>query len=306
MTPLVLLPGMMCDERLFGRRSRPSRRHHPAAPPSPATPAWPALAPRTPRPAPPRFALLGLSMGGIVAMEILRHRPRPRRAPRPARHQPLAETPAVQPARTRPPWPASNRRPRRRHARRDDARLPPRRRRRDFVASAAPWASTSARTPSAPVARPRLPRRPADTLAGYRGPALVLTGADDTLCPRDRHDRMHALMPRSRLAVIDDAGHLPTLEQPEPPPPRSPDGSPTSPDDDLLTLLRGVDTPRSATPSRSSRAARLRRLHPRHRGRLPPGAPRHGRLRRHREARGRAPPAEPPTSSAPAAWPTTG
>jgi len=42
----------------------------------------------------------------------------------------------------------------------------------------------------------------------------VLTGAHDTLCPRDRHDRMHALMPQSRLAVIDDAGHLPTLEQP--------------------------------------------------------------------------------------------
>jgi pimeloyl-ACP methyl ester carboxylesterase len=52
------------------------------------------------------------------------------------------------------------------------------------------------------------------TLAAFRGPALVLTGEDDRLCPLDRHQQMHALMPQSRLAIIPRAGHLPTLENP--------------------------------------------------------------------------------------------
>ena len=40
-------------------------------------------------------------------------------------------------------------------------------------------------------------------------------GEEDRLCPRDRHELMHALVPGSRLAVIRGAGHLPTLEQPD-------------------------------------------------------------------------------------------
>ena len=54
------------------------------------------------------------------------------------------------------------------------------------------------------------------TLAAFKGPALVLMGVGDRLCPRDRHQLMHDLMPQSRFAVIADAGHLPTLEQPAP------------------------------------------------------------------------------------------
>ena len=54
------------------------------------------------------------------------------------------------------------------------------------------------------------------TLARFKGPALVLMGAEDRLCPRDRHDEMHALMPQSRLEIIPGAGHLPTLEAPTP------------------------------------------------------------------------------------------
>ena len=52
------------------------------------------------------------------------------------------------------------------------------------------------------------------TLAAFKGPALVLMGAEDRLCPRDRHELMHALMPQSRLVIVEGAGHLPTLERP--------------------------------------------------------------------------------------------
>ena len=53
-----------------------------------------------------------------------------------------------------------------------------------------------------------------ETLATFRGPALVLMGIADRLCPLERHELMHALMPQSRLVVIPGAGHLPPLERP--------------------------------------------------------------------------------------------
>jgi pimeloyl-ACP methyl ester carboxylesterase len=46
-------------------------------------------------------------------------------------------------------------------------------------------------------------------------PALVLCGEHDALCPVKRHTFMAELIPYARLEVIADAGHLPTLEQPE-------------------------------------------------------------------------------------------
>jgi pimeloyl-ACP methyl ester carboxylesterase len=53
-----------------------------------------------------------------------------------------------------------------------------------------------------------------DALAAFKGPALVLMGAEDRLCPRYRHELMHALMPQSQLVIVEGAGHLPTLERP--------------------------------------------------------------------------------------------
>ncbi|HLQ19290.1 MAG TPA: alpha/beta hydrolase, partial [Tabrizicola sp.] len=52
-------------------------------------------------------------------------------------------------------------------------------------------------------------------LAAFKGPALVLMGAEDRLCPLDRHQLMHDLLPQSRLHIIPHAAHLPPLEQPE-------------------------------------------------------------------------------------------
>ena len=54
-----------------------------------------------------------------------------------------------------------------------------------------------------------------NTLRDFTGAALVLCGRDDALCPVSRHELMHDLMPQSRLEIIEQAGHLPTLEQPQ-------------------------------------------------------------------------------------------
>ena len=75
MTPLLLIPGMMCDARMWG--GLPALLH-----PRPVAHCLPTkaetmadLAALILRDAPDRFALAGLSMGGIVAMEVLRQAP---------------------------------------------------------------------------------------------------------------------------------------------------------------------------------------------------------------------------------------
>ena len=62
-----------------------------------------------------------------------------------------------------------------------------------------------------------LMRRPdsVDTLKGLGVPALVLCGSHDTVCPVSRHEFMAELIPNATLEIIEDAGHLPTLEQAE-------------------------------------------------------------------------------------------
>ncbi len=46
-------------------------------------------------------------------------------------------------------------------------------------------------------------------------PTLVLVGRDDTLTPPAKSEEMAARIPNARLVVLDGAGHLSNLEQPE-------------------------------------------------------------------------------------------
>ncbi|MFE9629941.1 alpha/beta fold hydrolase [Streptomyces sp. NPDC006463] len=52
-------------------------------------------------------------------------------------------------------------------------------------------------------------------LAGAAEPCLVVVGADDVYTPVAQAEALHAMMPHSVLAVIERAGHLPGVEQPE-------------------------------------------------------------------------------------------
>lgn len=53
------------------------------------------------------------------------------------------------------------------------------------------------------------------TLASYPGPALVVWGDQDVLSPRADQDAMLDALPDARLEVISDAGHLAVLEAPQ-------------------------------------------------------------------------------------------
>jgi pimeloyl-ACP methyl ester carboxylesterase len=62
-----------------------------------------------------------------------------------------------------------------------------------------------------------LQRRPDQqrTLRAVRAPTLLLCGRHDALTPVRRHELMESLISGSRLEIVEDAGHLPTLEAPE-------------------------------------------------------------------------------------------
>lgn len=166
--------------------------------------------------APRRFALAGLSMGGIVAMEVLRQA-----SDRVERVALLDTNCRAEPAEVQ-----ARRLPQIARAQTGDLAgvmqeflLP------NYLADPEAGAETLdvcmdmalglgpdvfARQSRALASRPDQQA----TLAAWPGPALVLTGAEDRLCPRDRHELMHSLMPQSTLVVVEGAGHLPTLEKP--------------------------------------------------------------------------------------------
>ena len=217
MTPLVLLPGMMCDARLFGPQIEALssvRPLHLATITDHDT--MEALATEVLANAPPRFALAGLSMGGIVAMDVLRQAPE--RVDRIALldTNPKAEAEVIRQARA--PQIARAQVGDLRAVMRDElmpyylADGPDRRPILDLCMDMA-----EALGPDVFVRQSRaLQSRPdqQETLRGVTVPTLVLCGEEDRLCPLHRHELMHALMPGSRLEVIAGAGHLPTLEKP--------------------------------------------------------------------------------------------
>ncbi|PLR78959.1 alpha/beta hydrolase [Bacillus sp. V3-13] len=54
-----------------------------------------------------------------------------------------------------------------------------------------------------------------DILAGISCPTLVLTGRDDRLCSLTLHEKMAERIPKSKLVVIEECGHLSTIEKGE-------------------------------------------------------------------------------------------
>lgn len=214
---LVLLPGLLNDHRLWAAQVEA------LAPLAGCLVAdltqddsLAAMAGRVLAAAPPRFALAGLSMGGYVALEILRQ------APERVERLALVDTTA------RPDSPEQSQR------RKDavalaraggfDKIMPtmlPLLVHPDHLAlervggvakdmARAVGAEAFARQQNAimhrPDARPGLPR--------VTCPTLVVVGSDDSVTPLERAEEMAGLIPNARLEVVEKSGHLTPLEQP--------------------------------------------------------------------------------------------
>jgi len=215
--PLLLIPGMMCDARLFAPQiaAFSARRMVAVAPMLGETITQ--IAAHILSAAPPKFALAGLSMGGIVAMEMWAQAP-----DRIARiafldTNPKAETDTV--AARREPQIAAAQSGQLRGVMRDEmkpnylADSPHKGAILDLCMAMADGLGADAfvRQSRALQTRPDQQK----TLPTINVPALVLCGQHDTLCPIHRHELMADLIPNATLSIIPDAGHLPTLEQPE-------------------------------------------------------------------------------------------
>ena len=218
MTPLVLLPGMMCDERLFASQINElstRREVHFAKITDYETIS--ELASDVLNNAPPVFALAGLSMGGIVAMEIVSQAPE--RVERLALldTNPLAELPDV--LKRRGPQIDAIKNGQLKEIIRDEMKpnyLFDGVRKTEILKLCMDMAldiGPAAFIRQSIALRDRVDQK--NTLGSYKRPALVLCGRHDVLCPLERHELMHTLLENSKLEIIEDAGHLPTLEQPK-------------------------------------------------------------------------------------------
>ncbi|ATF17388.1 putative hydrolase or acyltransferase (alpha/beta hydrolase superfamily) [Phaeobacter gallaeciensis] len=167
--------------------------------------------------APKRFAVAGLSMGGILAMELIRQAPERVLGAALMDTNPRAETAEVK-ARRQPQIDAAQE-GRLRQVMRDEMKPnyltdgPNRGSILDLCMAMAMDLGPQVFVNQSKALRDRPDQ--CDTLRQFDRPALVLCGRDDALCPPHRHELMHDLLPQSHLEILDGAGHLPTLETPD-------------------------------------------------------------------------------------------
>jgi pimeloyl-ACP methyl ester carboxylesterase len=217
-TPLVMLPGTLLDAELFGHQiahladvaeiTVGDLAHDDSV----AGMARTVLAA-----APQRFALAGLSLGGIVAFEIMRRAPervtrlalldtnplppRPEQLAVWAEMGGLAEAGRLDqvvdrllPGLLRPGWRADERAER-------------------AVRAMADRVGAAAYGRQLRALAGRADSRP--TLGTLACPTLVLVGRQDALTPVAIHEEMAAAIPNAVLVVVEQCGHLSPLEQPQ-------------------------------------------------------------------------------------------
>ncbi|WP_372398978.1 alpha/beta fold hydrolase [Azospirillum sp. HJ39] len=167
--------------------------------------------------APERFAVAGLSMGGYVALEILR------RAPERVERLALLDTNA------RPDTAEAS------ATRREAVALARAGKYAQVIRAALPRLIHSDRMTDEGFVRAVLAQmervgvdgyaREQDAIIGRADsrpglpaiscPTLVVCGRQDVLTPPDLHEEMAAAIPGARLVLIEDCGHLSAMEQPQ-------------------------------------------------------------------------------------------
>jgi pimeloyl-ACP methyl ester carboxylesterase len=216
--PTLLVPGLLCSARLYAAQIPPLWQFGPVIlADHRRDDSMAGIARHILDQAPPRFALLGLSMGGYIAFELLRQAPariarlvlldttaRPDTTEQTARRRTLIEhsnaggfeqvADLLYPALVHPD-------------RLGDAGL------REQVRCMAAETGAEAFIRQQTAIMHRADSAP--DLASIACPTLVLVGDADRLTPPEHAREIAAGVRGARLVVIPDSGHLSALEQPE-------------------------------------------------------------------------------------------
>ncbi|UTT84846.1 alpha/beta hydrolase [Vibrio pelagius] len=217
--PLLWLPGLLCDEALFHEvNSELPNWVAPFTSDLAAETSMQALASKVLKDAPDTFILGGLSMGGILAFEVLRQAPTRVKGLILMDTNSADEKPEVS---------------EKRYALVDKAKagefesitpnvLMPvlihpnqshNQQLTEQISQMAINVGVSRFEAHAHALATRPDSRP--LLADIKIPTLVITGRDDLLCPIDNHLLMAKHIENVSLHVIPDCGHLSTMEQPQ-------------------------------------------------------------------------------------------
>jgi pimeloyl-ACP methyl ester carboxylesterase len=215
--PMVLIPGLLCTARLYAEQIPVLWRFGPVMVADHCRDdTTAAIAARILAAAPPHFAVVGLSMGGYLALEVMRQAP-----DRVARLALLdtnarADAPETSERRQRQIELAQNGR----LGEIVDQQLPlfvHRDRRGDASLVQIVRVMAEETGAEAFVRQQRAPMRRSDLrphLAAIRCPTLVLVGDGDELTPPMLAKEIAGSITGARLVVVPASGHLSTLEQP--------------------------------------------------------------------------------------------
>ncbi|MFV2002244.1 MAG: alpha/beta fold hydrolase [Paracoccaceae bacterium] len=215
--PLVLIPDMMCDARLFAPQIVAFSRERPVhVALITGAQTIERIAEQVLANAPPRFALAGHCLGGIVAIEIMRRDAQ--RVTRLALLDTNAQSETPDAAAAREPQIVRAKAGQLEDVMRDailQDYLAPGPRRAEILDLIIQMALDLG--PEVFVRQSRaLQRRPDQqkTLRKLQLPTLILCGERDQVTPLRHHEFIADLAPNATLQIVLNSGHLPTLEQP--------------------------------------------------------------------------------------------
>ena len=215
--PLVFIPGMMCDSRLFQPQiSEFSKQYLVCIAPVSYSDSIEKISLQILRQLPPKFTLIGLSMGGILAMEIIKKEPervmkivlmdtnfksetsetKSKRIPQ-IKLVNEGKLEAVMKKQILQNYLVKNKK------------------NQKILELCLKMAKELGKEIFINQSKALAARKNyKEILKNIKVPSLIICGRYDRLCPIEVHREMESLIKYSTLEIIPDAAHLPTLEQP--------------------------------------------------------------------------------------------
>ncbi len=217
MKSLVMVPGMMCDERIFSPQIESlSDEIELSIADISSFASIEELASDVLKKVPQKFSLLGHSMGGIVAMEMYSQEPDRIEKLVLMDTNPKAELEEIK----------EQRKPQIRDVAegkllkvmRDEMKpnYLAESENQDIILSICMDMAMSL-GPDVFINQSMALQERADqqsTIQSITIPVLIMCGSEDKLCTVEKHELMHNMICNSELIIINNAGHMPTLEQP--------------------------------------------------------------------------------------------